>query len=158
MRRSASLLLALAAAASLAGCGQANKALIPDDRASALQDTVDQIDSACSGGDVAAAQRAVEEANAQINELPAATDRKLRRNLRAWVNQVEGRLDRDCQGAEESPTPERDGDRDARADGDGDARADRDGHADRDRDADRDGHAHRDGDPDARHRRRDAGR
>jgi outer membrane murein-binding lipoprotein Lpp len=104
MRRRVLLLLALAiAVASLAGCGETNRALIPDDRASALQDVVDKIDTACHDGDVPAAQDAVNQANAEINELPATTDRKLRRNLRAWVNQVDGRLDRDCKGSE-TPT------------------------------------------------------
>jgi hypothetical protein len=104
MRRRAMLLLALAAAVLIAGCGQTNEALIPDDRASAMQDLVDQIDSACSDGNVPEARRAVQEFDGQINELPATTDRKLRRNLRSWVNQVESGLGDDCQGAEETPT------------------------------------------------------
>ena len=100
------LLLALAAAALAAGCGQTNRALIPADRASALQDVVDQIDSSCSAGNGAAARDAVNQADAQINELPASTDRKLRRNLRAWVSHIDSRLDRDCKGkATPTPTP-----------------------------------------------------
>ena len=104
MRRSATLLLALVAAVLIAGCGQSNDALIPDDHATAMQDLVEQIDSACSDGNVPQARRAVQEIDAQINELPPATDRKLRRNLRSWVNQVERGLDDDCRSAEETPT------------------------------------------------------
>jgi cell division septation protein DedD len=103
MRRRVVLLLALAAAA-LAGCGETNRALIPDDRASALQGVVDKIQSACDDGDLPAARDAINEADAQINELPASTDRRLRRNLRDWVSQVDDRLDRDCKGAK-TPTP-----------------------------------------------------
>jgi outer membrane biosynthesis protein TonB len=104
MRRSVLLVLALAAAALMAGCGQSNEALIPDDRATAMQDLVDQIDSACSDGNVPEARRVVQEVDAQINELPSTVDRRLRRNLRSWVNQVESGLGDDCKGAEETPT------------------------------------------------------
>jgi hypothetical protein len=104
MRRRVVLLLALAAAAPAAGCGATNPALIPADRASALQDVVDKIDTACQDGDAPAAQDAVNEADAQINELPASTDRRLRRNLRDWVSQIDDRLDRDCKAAK-TPTP-----------------------------------------------------
>ena len=105
MRRSVLLVLALAAAALMAGCGQSNEALIPDDRATAMQDLVDQIDSACSDGNVPEARRAVQEVDAEINELPSSVDRKLRRNLRSWVNQVEDGLADGCKGAEETATP-----------------------------------------------------
>jgi hypothetical protein len=104
MRRSVLLVLALVAAALLAGCGQSNEALIPADRASAMQEAVDQIDSACSDGNVPEARLAVQRAEAQINGLPRSTDRRLRRNLRSWVNQIEEGLGDDCQGAEETPT------------------------------------------------------
>jgi membrane-bound lytic murein transglycosylase len=103
MRRTV-LAIALVAAALLAGCGQTNPALIPSDRAQALQDTVDKIQSACSDHDVQGAQQAAAEASAQINELPAKVDRRLKRNMRDWVNQIESRLDRDCQ-AKTTPTP-----------------------------------------------------
>jgi hypothetical protein len=103
MRRSVLLVIALAAAALMAGCGQSNEDLIPDDRATAMQDLVEQIDSACSDGNVPEARRAVQELDGQINEA-SSVDRKLRRNLRSWVNQVERGLDDDCQGAEETPT------------------------------------------------------
>jgi predicted small lipoprotein YifL len=105
MRRSVMLVIALAAAASMAGCGQSDEALIPDDRATAMQDLVDQVDSACNDGNVPQARRAVQELEGQINEA-SSVDRRLRRNLRSWVNQVERGLDDDCQGAEETPTAE----------------------------------------------------
>src|ERR1041384_6517618 len=85
----------LVAAALLAGCGTTNQALIPADSATALQETVDKIDSACSAHDGQAAQSAVDDANAQINELPRKVSPKLKTNLRKWVDQIEQRLDRD---------------------------------------------------------------
>lgn len=96
MRRTM-LATALVAAALLAGCGKTNTALIPGDRASALQDTVNQVQDACNNHDVQAAQSALDEASAQINELPRKVDRQLKANLRSWVNQIERRVDRDCQ-------------------------------------------------------------
>jgi outer membrane biosynthesis protein TonB len=107
MRR-AMLAPALAAAALLAGCGQTNTALIPDDRAQSLQDVLDQVETACTDGDPVAAQRAVDDLSAQVNELPRKVDNRLKRNMRDWVEQVERRLDRDCEPTEEatpSPTP-----------------------------------------------------
>ena len=95
---------ALVAAALLAGCGTTNQALIPADRASALQETVDKIDSACSSHDLQAAQSAVNEANAQIDELPRKVSSRLKTNLHDWVNHIDRRLDNDCK-AEETPTP-----------------------------------------------------
>jgi hypothetical protein len=103
MRRTM-LAFALVAAALLAGCGTTNQALIPADSATALQETVDKIDSACSAHDIQAAQSAVDDANAQINELPRKVSPKLKSNMRKWVDQIEQRLDRDCK-AEKTPTP-----------------------------------------------------
>jgi hypothetical protein len=103
MRR-ATLAPALVAAVLLAGCGQTNTALIPEDRAQALLDTVDQVQSACDDGDTQEAQKAVADLSASVNELPRKVDGKLKRNLRAWVTQVQRRIDRDCK-AEETPTP-----------------------------------------------------
>src|SRR3954469_16502008 len=96
MRRTM-LATALVGAALLAGCGKTNTALIPADRASALQDTVNQVQDACNNHDAQAAQSALDEASAQINELPRKVDRRLKANLRDWVNPIERRVDRDCQ-------------------------------------------------------------
>jgi outer membrane biosynthesis protein TonB len=98
--------LALALAVLMAGCGQDDAALIPEDRAQALVDTVDRIESACSNEDPIEARSLVNEASAQVNELPRTVDDELRRNLRQWVRQIERRLDRDCEAEpEETATP-----------------------------------------------------
>jgi outer membrane biosynthesis protein TonB len=104
MRRGALLALALAGLA--AGCGQEERAgLIDEARSEALVASVDQIQSACSDGDPQAAQAALDEASAQVSELPRRVDDELRANLREWLEQVQNRLERDCE-AEETPTPE----------------------------------------------------
>jgi hypothetical protein len=103
MRR-ATLAPALVAVALLAGCGQTNEALIPQDRAQAVLDAVDQVQSACDDHDSQAAQQAVADLSAQVNELPRTVDAKLKRNARQWVVQIQRRVDRDCK-AEETPTP-----------------------------------------------------
>ena len=152
MRRT-TIATALVAAALLAGCGKTNTALIPGDRASALQNTVDQVQEACNNHDVQAAQSALDEASAQVNELPRKVDRQLKANLRDWINQIERRVDRDCQ---ETPTPDGDPDADRDADAHGDPDADRDADAHAHADADADTHPDRDGHRDAG-RRRDGG-
>jgi hypothetical protein len=103
MRR-AMLAPALVAAALLAGCGQTNTRLIPQDRAQALESSLDQVESACAGGDAQEAQSALDDLSAQVNELPRKVDGKLKRNMRDWVSQIERRLERDCK-PEETPTP-----------------------------------------------------
>ena len=106
MLRRGLLALALAAAALAAGCGQDDPGLIPEDRATALVETVDQIQSACDGNDLAAARSAHDEATAQVNELPRRVDDQLRQNMQEWLAQIERRLDRDCEeDPEETPTP-----------------------------------------------------
>jgi outer membrane murein-binding lipoprotein Lpp len=103
MRR-AMLAPALVAAALLAGCGQTNTRLIPADRAQELEATLDQVESACAGGEAQEAQSALDDLSAQVNELPRKVEAKLKRNMRDWVSQIERRLERDCK-PEETPTP-----------------------------------------------------
>jgi len=58
MRR-ATLAPALIAAALLTGCGETNRALISEDRAQALQEAIDQVESACSEHNAQDAQQAI---------------------------------------------------------------------------------------------------
>ena len=105
MRR-AMLAPALAAAALLAGCGQTNQALIPEDRAQALLQALDDVERACDARKGQATQKAIDDLSAQVNELPPKVSAKLKRNMRQWVAQIERRADRDCQAEEKStPTP-----------------------------------------------------
>jgi hypothetical protein len=104
MRRALPVLL-LAAGILAAGCGQENRSLIPEDNARALVDNVDAVGAACSANDVDAAQEALNRVSDGISELPRRVDDELQQNMRQWVEQVEGRLERDCEAEEEEATP-----------------------------------------------------
>jgi TolA-binding protein len=102
-------MLVLAPALLVAGCGQDDPGLIPEDRAQALVATVDQVESACADQDVIAAQQQIDEARAQINELPRQVDAQLKENMQEWLEQIERRVDRDCEAEPEetaTATPE----------------------------------------------------
>ena len=101
-RRSSLALGLLLAAIPLAGCGKENPELIPQDRASALTSTIDEINSACDAKDTAKAKAAVEAANQQVSELPRAVDAELKRNIRQWLRHIDDRVDQDCAKQEES--------------------------------------------------------
>ena len=104
MLRRAAPLLALALAAVLAGCGQDNPKLIPQSNASQLTAAVDGIERACADGDASAVRARADEAGNLVSELPRRVDQGLKENIRAWLEQIDSRADRDCQ-AEETPTP-----------------------------------------------------
>ena len=103
--RRATLVPALVAAALLAGCGETNRALIPEDRATAMLETIDAAETACNDNNTQDAQRAVDDLSAQANELPRRVDAQLKQNIQDWVQQINRRIDRDCQEEEETPTP-----------------------------------------------------
>jgi outer membrane biosynthesis protein TonB len=98
------VLLGLAAALLGAGCGQDERGLIPQDRSQQLVAAVDRIEAACADEDPAAASAAVAEAGALVNELPRSVDADLKANLNDWLQQVDRRVDRDCEAQEEEPT------------------------------------------------------
>jgi hypothetical protein len=99
------LAFTLIAAALAAGCGEDNRALIPEDRAQAMLDSADRVESACADEDASAAREAADELAAQVNELPRRVDDQLQDNLRQWAEHVAGRIDRDCEPREEeTPT------------------------------------------------------
>ena len=107
-RRSLLALGLLLAAIPVAGCGKENPELIPQDRASALTSTIDEIKAACDANDTAKAKAAVEAANQQVSELPRRVDAELKRNVRQWLRHIDDRVDEDCAKKQEStttPTP-----------------------------------------------------
>lgn len=108
MRHRVILPLALAAlAAPAVGCGQDSDSrnLIPSANAETLVATVDRIGAACADDNLSEANAAVDDARAQIAELPRRVDDELEANMNEWLNRIERRLDRDCKEAEEKATP-----------------------------------------------------
>jgi len=109
MRHRVILPLALAAlAAPAVGCGQDSNSrnLIPPANAETLVATVDRIGAACADHNLSDANSAVDDARAEIAELPRRVDDELEANMNEWLNRIERRLDRDCKEAEEKATPE----------------------------------------------------
>ncbi|HYM59083.1 MAG TPA: hypothetical protein VES79_14055 [Solirubrobacteraceae bacterium] len=105
MLRSVSLGLALATLL-LSGCGRENPRLIPQTRAEALTDTVDQIARRTDAEDCTGAQRAVQRARGQVAELPRRVDAELRANINEWLDHLADEVPKDCNPApEETPTP-----------------------------------------------------
>ncbi len=105
MPRRPTLALGLLLAVLAAGCGSEEPELITETRASQLTTAVDAITEACDAEQPDRARAAVTAASELVTELPRRVDPALRNNLREWLSHIEGRLDRDCKAAEESPTP-----------------------------------------------------
>src|SRR5215208_5572791 len=87
----------------LAGCGSENTALIPQDDADQLTALVSEAGDAIAAGECDGAHRAVAQAKQQLGGLPRKTDRRLKRNLREWLDHLDGRIDEDCKASEEKP-------------------------------------------------------
>jgi outer membrane biosynthesis protein TonB len=98
-------LLALLAALALVGCGSDNPALIPEDDAQQLLARVGELESQVQAGDCEAARQTAAGLSDDVDALPERVSNRLERNLGAWVEQVQGRLEEDCEPAEASPTP-----------------------------------------------------
>src|SRR5688572_5369707 len=97
--------LVLALAVLAAGCGQENnRALIPQENSDALLASVDRVEGACNDEDASAASSELNETKALINELPRRVNDSLQNNLLEWVDQIDRRIDRDCE-PEEEETP-----------------------------------------------------
>ena len=104
-----SLLAAALGALALAGCGSDDEsALIPQDDADQLSTLVADAADASAAGDCDRARRAVSEAEAELSGLPRQTSRRLKQNLREWLEHLDGRIAEECQAPEpeETATPE----------------------------------------------------
>jgi outer membrane biosynthesis protein TonB len=100
-----SLLAAGLGALVLAGCGSENSALIPQKDADQLTALVSEVGKASGAGDCDGARRAVTEAERQLSGLPRKTDPDLKANLKDWLDYLDGRIARDCEAPDETPTP-----------------------------------------------------
>ena len=103
MKRSLALGLALVAALVLPGCGSSDPKLIPQDRADQLIQSVEDVASRTGDEDCDGAKEALRDARSQVAELPRQVDRRLRRNLNQWLDQIASRIDEDCKPSE-TPT------------------------------------------------------
>jgi hypothetical protein len=90
----------------LAGCGSQNKALIPQDDADRLTELVGSAGDASAAGECARARRAVAEAELQLSALPRKTSKRLKANLKGWLDHLDSQIERECKTAapEASPT------------------------------------------------------
>jgi hypothetical protein len=103
------LLAAALGALALAGCGSDDEAaLIPQDDADRLSALVGDAGDASAAGECDRARRAVSEADAELAGLPRRTDRRLKANLRDWLEHLDGQIAEECEAPEpeETATPE----------------------------------------------------
>jgi hypothetical protein len=103
------LLAAALGALALAGCGsEDNAALIPQDDADQLSALVGEARDAVAAGECDRARRAVGEAESELSGLPRRTDKRLKANLRDWLEHLDGRIAEDCEAPEpaQTATPE----------------------------------------------------
>jgi hypothetical protein len=102
-----SLLIAVGVSALvLAGCGSKNEALIPPNDADRLSTLVADAGEAADAGECDAARRSVREAEQQLDGLPSKTSRRLKRNLRDWLDHLDGKIADECSAEpEKTPTP-----------------------------------------------------
>ena len=106
MRLRSLLIAAGLSALVAAGCGSENDALIPQQDADTLSTLVADAGSASDAGDCDAAKRAVREAEQQLDALPRKTSRKLKANLRDWLDHLSSEIADECKAEpEETPTP-----------------------------------------------------
>ncbi len=90
-------------ALALAGCGDENRALIPQDRADQLLALVDEAGSASAAGECDAARRTVREAEVELNGLPRRTSAELKRNIADWLAHLDEQIAGECEEQEEEP-------------------------------------------------------
>jgi hypothetical protein len=102
-----SLLIAAGVSALLVGCGSDDEKLIPQGNADQLSALVADAGESSAAGECDAAQQAVRDAEVQLAELPRATSRNLRQNLREWLEHLDRQIGEQCEAApEETATPE----------------------------------------------------
>ena len=86
----------------LAGCGSDDSALIPSGDAERLSALVVRARDAASAGQCDRARRTVGDAESQLSGLPRNTSRRLKQNLREWLDHLDARIADEC----EAPQPE----------------------------------------------------
>ena len=106
MPRRRTSLLAIALALLVAGCGASNPKGLAQADANQLNAAVDAIQQACDSGDAGAVRDRVQRAEDMVDGLPRKVDKRLKRNLDDWLDQIDKRAGRDCGAAAgKTPTP-----------------------------------------------------
>jgi hypothetical protein len=107
-RSQLSLIAAALCALALTGCGSENDALIPQQDADQLTALVSEAGDASAAGECERARQAVEEAELQLSGLPRRTSKRLKANLRDWLEHLDGQIADECEEPQpdETPTPE----------------------------------------------------
>jgi outer membrane biosynthesis protein TonB len=102
------LIAAALGALALTGCGSENDALIPQQDADQLTALVSEAGDASAAGECDRARQAVEEAELQLSGLPRRTDKRLKANLRDWLQYLDRKIADECEEPQpdETPTPE----------------------------------------------------
>jgi hypothetical protein len=108
MRLPSQLLAAGLCALALAGCGKQNPKLIPQSDADRLTALVQQAGDASTAGSCDAARRAVREAEQQLAGLPSKTSKRLKANIREWLELLDRDIRDECgkRSATATATPE----------------------------------------------------
>jgi outer membrane biosynthesis protein TonB len=106
MRFRSSLLAVALGTLVLAGCGSNNDALIPGNDADQLTTLVSEAGDASAAGQCDRATRAVADAQRELAGLPRKTSRRLKANLRDWLDHLEQQIAKECKAPAETATPE----------------------------------------------------
>src|SRR5215207_9382437 len=108
MRFRSPLIAAALGALALTGCGSENDALIPQQDADQLTALVSEAGDASAAGECDRARQAVEEAELQLSGLPRRTAKRLKANLRDWLEHLDGQIAEECEEPQpdETTTPE----------------------------------------------------
>ncbi|HEU4973963.1 MAG TPA: hypothetical protein VFT50_02645 [Baekduia sp.] len=96
-------LLAGVAASVALGCGDRSN-LIPVNDAGTLKDQLAAVQDAVDAGDCAAAEAALNRADASAQQLPRSVDRRLRRRIADGLQQLHQVVPTDCQQTETTTT------------------------------------------------------
>jgi hypothetical protein len=90
--------LGVGAAAGLAACGgSTSKALIPSADAGPLKDDFDNVASAVADGDCPGADKALAQAQADLDQLPARVSKRLRNRIQQGIARLRTQASQECQ-------------------------------------------------------------
>ena len=95
----------LAGAAALAGCGETDRTKIPESRAQAIIEEINQAERAVERGSCDTAQQQAANGAKLVAELPQRTNPQIRENLVVGFQRLSETIQAECEEPEEEPTP-----------------------------------------------------